>query len=138
MDCLERIERWNALIHRIASMEKLLAIKKQRLANMRQDCPHEVVVRIDTRHELETNKHLKCILCGKETIDEDVFKNSEIIDVSNYKARNKYNAKAKFRIANAMFLRILERRPDLTEKEIAKIANERLLAENEKFKESEK
>ncbi len=137
MDYLERIERWNSLVRRISTIEKLLATKTQRLANIRQKCPHEVVVRIEKRQSIEpvsNNIHMKCIFCGKETIEESVFKNAEIIDVSEFKARNRYNARAKFKIANAMFLRIAERKPELSVKEIAKIANAQLQTESEKFR----
>lgn len=137
MDYLERIERWNSLVRRISTIEKLLATKTQRLANIRQKCPHEVVVCIEKRQSIESvsnNIHMKCIFCGKETIEESVFKNAEIIDVSKFKERNRYNAKAKFKLANAMFLRMAERKPELSAREVAKLTNLQLQAENEKFK----
>lgn len=136
MDYLERIERWNAITYRIAMLRRLLSKKEETLDNIRKQCEHEVVVcinRLETLERASTNVHMKCIFCGKETIESTTFKNSEIIDVSEFKEKNKYNAKAKFKIANAMFLRIAERKPEFSAKGIAKIANEHLRVEDEKF-----
>ena len=138
MDYIERIERWNSLILRITSLNRFLANKKATLENIRKQCHHEVVVcleKCETLEKASTNSNMKCIFCGQESNDKRVFRKSEIIDVSEFKTKNHYNAKAKFKIANAMFLRVAERNFELPVQEIAKIANSKLQVENQKYKE---